>query len=1723
MKTKVLFILILFFLSAGNSFSQKFGNEWIDYSQKYYSFKISSTGIYKLDYTALTNSGIPLNSFSSENIQVFGRDKEVSLLISDGGDSRIDPGDYLLFYAEKNDSWLDSTLYQDSTWLGNPAYSLFNDTIQYFFTWNNSTNNLRFVEEQAVDFTNYTPSNFILQKVEASYAGFYNEGGGRNSLASSSFYKGGEGFSSSRQNGGVGTGGFSFNFSASTLSPYTGNDAPLSIFHGISTTNSEADYTGNGNHHLRWGLGSTDFTLYDNVLMDYIHVVFSKNFSASLLSNGATPVKWSIIDDQGALTDYQAINYWSIVYPKTPTLDGLNNGVFTIQNTSGQSKIRLDLTNALVSNPIVFVFGDARPKSARLTSFNGGYSTLISTSLNGQDQKVIIQDASSVISIPSLKAVNGTGIFTNYSLMNLDEALLMIYSPLLMDQSLEYQSYRKSMAGGSYNAILCNVEELYLQFGGGIEKHICGIRRFSFFVHKMATLKPVGLFLIGKGISLADNGFPYGFSGSRRNAASYQLNLIPTFGEPPSDAAITADIKNGGWAPLLPTGRITVQSNQELANYLSKIKEYDLNQSPTSVYSSAEKDWQKQILHFGGGSNAEQQTNFQGYLNAMQTSVEGSKFGGKVQRIYKSTSTPFDPNVLTEVTDRIRAGVSIISVFGHASSTGFEINFDDPANWHNTGKYPVMISNSCYTGNMYTNSSISIAATSYVNVPNAGVIAFIGSNGQGVNISLGQFSTEFYRQFSSVNYGKTIGSQIKSTIEQLQSSGSSGILTESVTSQMNLNGDPCIRFNWHQKPEIEIKSSDVWFTPSKLNLSVDSIQAHIVLTNLGQSITDTFNLEIKRDFPLSIKDSIYKIRIPNLHYKDTVVFSMAMQPNIGIGLNNMTVSVDIPSVISEQYDEVINNQVNTTLFLNIDGVLPIVPADFAIVPNDSVTLKASTINPIADFNSYRFEIDTTDLFNSPQLRYASVSALGGVKEVNPSDWKLASSNQKYKLVCEDSTVYFWRVALEESPMDWRQRSFQYINGKSGWGQDHFFQFKNNGFNNIDFDRAARQRDFLFGIADTVTSNVYPDFGLISATYLNGQQIDYGACGWPYPTLNVVVFDALTHVPWGTRHVSTGANLNHNFGNINDNGNLCRNRPGKFFAFVQTSATSLADFQNMVLNEVPDSAYMLIYTIPGTRYDSWTNLDPNMYNTFATIGSDSIHPNRPNYSFSFFCKKGDPKSVVERYAKTPTEIVRLSAPMPKKEYRGFETSTLIGPSSQWGSLNWKQDPTESILPIPDNTELHIKVYDIHKSFQFQIDTLMTHKDSILNLNSLIPAVTYPYIKLGADYLDSNGFTPAQIDRWHVLYTPLPEAAIDGTKQYTWLPLKDTLAEGENVKFAVDIKNIFTIPMDSLKVNYWVEDQSHVKHFLPISRRKPLAVNEVIRDTVEFSTNGLVGVNSLWMEVNPYINGSLFVTDQPEQEHVNNILQVPFFVQGDDVNPILDVTFTGRHILNGDIVSPNSEILITLKDDNPFKLMGDVSDTSLFGIYLTDPKGVQRRIPFMDGAGNVVMQWVAADLQNKKFKIIYPALFTDNGKYSLMIQATDRSGNLSGDIQYRVNFEVIKEPSITYLMNYPNPFSTSTRFVFTLTGSVVPENIIIQIMTVTGRVVREITESEIGRIYIGRNITEFDWNGTDEFGDQLANGVYLYRVKAQINGEDIKHRDSGGDTYFTKDFGKMYILR
>ena len=315
-----------------------------------------------------------------------------------------------------------------------------------------------------------------------------------------------------------------------------------------------------------------------------------------------------------------------------------------------------------------------------------------------------------------------------------------------------------------------------------------------------------------------------------------------------------------------------------------------------------------------------------------------------------------------------------------------------------------------------------------------------------------------YRQFSQQGYGKRLGEQMMATA-QLMQANHAGLIFESNTLQYVLNGDPMVRINYHDKPEIELRAEFVDFKPEKIDLSTDSITVSIKIRNLGKAFNDTIQVQVIRDFPSSNTDSIYFRTIYGLNYEKTILVKMPLQANIGSGLNRISIKVDIPSFVQEQYDEFQNNQLTKNLVIDIDGIVPVSPFEFAVVPEDSVTVRASTINPVASMNTYIFEIDTTDLFTSSFKRFAVVSGTGGIVEVNPSTWKLSSNSQTSPLICTDSTVYFWRVAINAPTPEWIETSFQYITGKSGWGQDHFFQLKNNTFTGIDYERTNRLLNF----------------------------------------------------------------------------------------------------------------------------------------------------------------------------------------------------------------------------------------------------------------------------------------------------------------------------------------------------------------------------------------------------------------------------------------------------------------------------------------------------------------------------------------------------------------------------------------------------------------------------------------------------------------------------------------
>ncbi|HRI61300.1 MAG TPA: hypothetical protein PK228_16280, partial [Saprospiraceae bacterium] len=298
-------------------------------------------------------------------------------------------------------------------------------------------------------------------------------------------------------------------------------------------------------------------------------------------------------------------------------------------------------------------------------------------------------------------------------------------------------------------------------------------------------------------------------------------------------------------------------------------------------------------------------------------------------------------------------------------------------------------------------------------------------------------------------------------------------------------------------------------------------------------------------------------------------------------------------------------------------------------------------------------------------------------------------------------------------------------------------------------------------------------------------------------------------------------------------------------------------------------------------------------------------------------------------------------------------------------------------------------------------------------------------------------------------------------------------------------------------------------------RPLPSGDTLLAHFETNTLTLNGQQRLVIDVNPD-------NAQPELYHFNNVTVQDFYVGRDNRNPLLDVTFDGTHILDGDLISPKPEIIVTLKDDNRFLA---ITDTSTFQLRLELPDGSSHPIAFNDPSV-LFFPADAADLPKKNLaRFEWRPTFTLDGDYRLLVNGRDASGNESAALDFSVTFKVVTKSSISNILNYPNPFSTRTCFVYTMTGAETPVHFKIQIMTVSGRVVREITEMEFGPLRAGTHQSDYCWDGKDEYGDQLANGVYLYRIVAKkADGTDFEFFENNSvDGYFKGGFGKMVLMR
>ena len=1680
--------------------AQPYNNEWIDFSKTYYKFKVGATGLYRIPESVLTGAG--LGSVPAQNFQLFRNGQEVPIYTTVAS-GPLGASDFIEFWGKMNDGAPDKPLYRSPTYQHTDHTSLETDTAVYFLTVNTTGNTFHYTNTtNDTTGTTLTVEPYFLHKAATYFKYVVNPGFAQvvGEYVYSSSYDIGEWWGSTDIDPGA---------------PLATTQSNLYVYPGGPDATIRFGMTGGADNVRDVQVSVNGTVVADTTGMDsFYDWLTTRTVPLPLITSNTATVQY--INNSTTSTDRVLASFYELTYPRQFNFGGQSNFYFELPAKAAGYFLKINNFNVSGSAaPVLYDLTNGLRYTA-IYSSGSPLSFLLGGSASTRKLVLVNEDPSTVSTVTAL--TNKT--FVNFANSANQGNYLIISNPISPlytgstgnNPVYDYKTYRSSVAGGSYNAQVYDINELVDQFGFGIKKHPLSIQNFLRYARAVFAAKPQYVLLIGHGMVYSDYNL-YSETGAHDPNAD-QLDLVPTFGYPASDNKLSAN--NGVDAvPVTPIGRLSVVSGPEIETYLAKVKEYEQAQQ-TNPNTIDGRLWMKNMMHLTGVSEPYLGGILCNYMATYAQIVSDTLMGANVTTFCDGNATAVSQVPSTVISNLFSTGFSILNYFGHSSNAVLGYNLDNPTDYSNQGKYPVFYINGCDAGDFFIydpgrfSSSLTLSET-YVLAKERGSIAFIASTHFGIVNYLNILLYGLYGLIDKADYGQSIGVIQRDALQQLVNSNPGDYFARLHAEEMTTHGDPALKLNQEPLPDYDIEASQVQINPSFISISNNTFTVNAKFYNLGKAVNDSVTILIQRTYPDGSTATLMNRKIRGIRYADSVQLSVPIVGTRDKGNNRITVTIDPGNAIPEV--TYVNNTVTSNVVIYQNEATPVYPYNYAIINTPTSKLIASTANPFSIIQQYVMEIDTTQLFNSPLIVTKYLTTAGGEMEFDPG------------ISFRDSVVYYWRVGVVPSTpggsYTWNNASFVYIDparSTTGFNQSHYFQHLGSTTDSMSL---TANRQWNFG---TFLHNFYLRNAMYSYQGFTDEDFSIQVDGNPYiesacvgQSLAFSVFDTVTFNAW--KNVDANGNNLYLSGSGPANCGTDRNWNIEFSYMTPASRYLMMRFMDSIPNG-------FIVGIRSFDFDPYTfnNYSATWEADTALFGSGkSLYHSLKNAGFTnidsvngpkcwlMLYKKNDPRFTAQSVVAPGVNYkITLSANIGGPSYPGIVTSPEMGPAKKWNSVHWRG--TDLSSPVTDTVGVQV----------IGVDTLGNFT-SLYNLNrsmqdfdiSAINAKQYPYVQLKLTTTDTIHGRPYQLQYWRVNYVPVPEGALAPN---ILLKSQDTAQLGQQLEFAIAFKNVSPYAFDSMRIQMYIIDKNNVSHTITLPRRKPLVSGDTLTLDYIIDTRNYAGANTLYVDFNPN-------NDQPEQYLFNNFLYKNFYVKSDSRNPLLDVTFDNVHILNDDIVSARPHIQIKLKSQSQYLLL---TDTSLMTVQLLYPDGSLHSISF--NSDSLRFTPATSGSNNTATVDFYPAFTTQynaqGDTYQLIVTGKDEAGNLASAAAYRIGFKIITKAMISNMLNYPNPFTTSTAFVFTITGSEVPQNIKIQILTITGKIVREITKDELGPLHVGLNITEFKWNGTDMYGQRLANGVYLYHVVTNLNGKSLDKYTATGDNtsqYFNNGYGKMYLMK
>lgn len=211
--------------------------------------------------------------------------------------------------------------------------------------------------------------------------------------------------------------------------------------------------------------------------------------------------------------------------------------------------------------------------------------------------------------------------------------------------------------------------------------------------------------------------------------------------------------------------------------------------------------------------------------------------------------------------------------------------------------------------------------------------------------------------------------------------------------------------------------------------------------------------------------------------------------------------------------------------------------------------------------------------------------------------------------------------------------------------------------------------------------------------------------------------------------------------------------------------------------------------------------------------------------------------------------------------------------------------------------------------------------------------------------------------------------------------------------------------------------------------------------------------------------------------------------DNQGPLIQLFMNDESFVNGGTTN-NSPILIAkLQDEN------GINTASGIGHDITAIIDGDESNPY------ILNDYYQSEVDNfTEGALSYRLRNLEEGLHTLTLKAWDVYNNSStAEIQFVVAGS--NELKIERVLNYPNPFVNYTEFWFNHNRPFEPLEVQVQVFTVTGKVVWSRNQIVNTEGFLSR---EINWNGTDDFGDKIGKGVYVYKltVKSTLTNKKVE---------------------